>query len=146
MLTWEWKCVFDLLKYRNIWIPKDGIQALQRLAVSMVPAPHPDLPPWTKYLDQTWFSFIGTLTPSWFWARADAAPLPWRKPTSPGLPSGRTGSRLGFICVMAALRLPLQSQFWVFGGLVLFLGYELLEEGKLTTVNTYWVCTPCQII
>ena len=90
-------------------------------------------------------SFIHTLTPAWFWVWLMLLLLPGRQPLSPASHLPGPVLTLWFIFIMA-LTPSLTAQFWGFQGLVLFLGYELLEEDQPTTVNIYWVFTTCQII
>lgn len=73
-----------------------------------------------------------TLAPSWFGAGADAAPYSWKE--AQRLPSPLSGCTSPHTWIH-----PHQGPYpsSTLQGLVLFLGYELLEEDKSTIANMY---------
>lgn len=89
-------------------------------------------------------SFIHAPAPAGLWALWRLLPLPGRQRPRPASPPCLARLTLRFSLIMA-LTPPLRA-VCVFHGLVLSVGYELPEEDKPTTVNTYSVFPMCQII
>lgn len=108
---------------------EDGIQALHRMAPACF-EPHTPTPLWGPALQPD------RALPHWhtrlsrFWPGAEAA----APPGATSLPA--PDPTPGFILIRAFAR-PFTAQSCVSQGLVLLLGYELLEEDKRTIVNIY---------